>query len=138
MEMTFISKELCMSINNFNTFVSFFMMATMPITTTLLQAAPPPSPNYICARNFIPNPYNIDPCDEMPSTFQRVKPALTPGKILCTKIYAESFCAQSPKEFKHVVTTKNEIVCTVNFYEENGADYCTSTPEEFQWAIGAP
>ncbi|MCX6117078.1 MAG: hypothetical protein NT027_06030 [Proteobacteria bacterium] len=123
-----------MTLRSVLTFTSVIFIAQLSASAFAEDA---PDPSFICARNFIPNPQNLDPCATSPNLFKRLKGALDSNLILCTKVYDEKYCKDAPKEFRHAMSADGKPVCTVHYHQERIAEYCFSNPETFQWAVGA-
>ena len=88
----------------------------------------------ICARKF--NAGNLDPCATSNTQFFRyIEPIEDSEDTVCTKIYEERYCEDSPAAFRHVLDTEKNVVCTVNFHSPPQHQYCDTSPNEFKWVL---
>ena len=98
--------------------------------------AEPPRDTDVCVRNFYPEGSGMNPCLGERSMFREVISAEDETKSICTKAYEDRLCQTSPKEYRYVETSEQEVICTVNFHQEGIAEYCYSNPKIFSWARG--
>jgi hypothetical protein len=99
-------------------------------------AAEPPRSDAVCVRNFFPEGSGINPCEPGSKFFRPVVSLDNETQSICTKVYEDRLCQQSPREYRLVRTADGASICTVNFHQEGIAEYCYSNPKIFSWASG--
>lgn len=101
-----------------------------------IQGAEPPRSDAVCVRNFFPEGAGINPCEPGSKFFHLALSLDDDSKHICTKMYEDRLCAQSPREYRFVRAADGSSFCTVNFHQEGIAEYCYSSPKIFSWAAG--
>lgn len=57
---------------------------------------------------------------------------------VCTRIYADFYCENAPKEYERVVTLENKTICTLNYNQPGVANYCESAPQFYDYILKTP
>jgi hypothetical protein len=112
------------------------MLLAMLAPIGFVYGAEPPRSDAVCVRNFFPEGSGMNPCEPGSKVFRLALTLDEGSTYVCTKVYEDRLCTQSPKEYRFVRAADGAHFCTVNFHQEGIAEYCYSNPRIFAWVTG--
>ncbi len=106
----------------------------------LMSPAADASPSKVCVRNY-PADADVSPCKRFPEAYTYVipwKPDFSDDSQVCTRIYGETYCDISPKEYVRIPTVDGRTICALDFDQPGVSDFCRSVPDFYHWVMGLP
>lgn len=106
----------------------------------LANAAILASPAKVCVRNY-PADAEVSPCRRFPDAYTYVipwKPGLADDSQVCTRIYGDTYCDVSPKEYVRIPTVDGRTICALDFNQPPVSDFCVTIPDFYHWVMGLP
>lgn len=105
-----------------------------------ISSAAMASPPKVCVRNY-PADADVSPCKRFPESYTYAipwKPDLEDDSMVCTRIYGETYCDISPKEYVRIPTVDGKTICVLNFDQPGVANFCQSVSDFYHWVVGLP
>ncbi len=91
----------------------------------------------LCVRNYAKQGGGAV-CKSYPTNYANVQPMENKETEVCTRIYADFYCEQAPKEYAQVTTLDKRTICTLNYNQPPVANFCESAKEFYDYIAKAP